>query len=225
MFGPAHYEGDAAAALAVVQANPLATLTTSADPVPYATHLPIVVPEDTEKALRDGAQDLRGLRLVGHLNRANPHWSRLASGPSAGLLIFRGPNGYISPEVYGYTPAAPTWNFVSVHVRGTIRPLAAGEETLGVIRRTVRELEGRFGRGWDMTSSLGYFDRIVPAVGAFEVHVEQVDGMFKLSQEQSEQARERTTRHFAGSPDGTHRELAAWMERCPMSPLPDTEGR
>lgn len=225
MYVPKHYEGDPAAALAVVRANPLATLVTSADPVPFATHLPVVVPEDTDRALEGGPQDLLGHRLIGHMNRANPHWSRLAEGSTSGLLIFRGPGGYISPTVYGYTPAAPTWNFVSVHVRATLTPLPPGEQTLGVVRRTVRELEGRFGREWDMTDSIGYFERIVPGVGAFEVQVEQVDGMFKLSQEQSDPVRDETVRHFGSSPHGTHRELACWMERFASDQLPETEGR
>lgn len=225
MFVPNHYEGDPAAALAVVRANPLATLVTSADPVPFATHLPVVVPRETDLALRDGPQDLVGRRLIGHLNRANPHWSRLADGATSGLLIFRGPGGYISPTVYGYTPASPTWNFVSVHVQATITPLPAGEQTLGVVRRTVEELEGRFGHGWDMTDSLGYFEQIVPGVGAFEIAVEKVEGMFKLSQELAGPVREGTIHHFGSSSQGTHRELACWMERFTTDQLPETEGK
>ncbi|RDG39819.1 FMN-binding negative transcriptional regulator [Streptomyces corynorhini] len=222
MYVPAHYRGSPEAALAVVRAGPLATLVTGADPVPFATHLPVIVPPEVEQALRDGPADLRGHRLIGHMNRANPHWRHIASGEHPSLLIFRGPDGYISPEIYGYTPAAPTWNFTAVHVRGTLRPLPAGEETLRVIHRTVRALEGRFGRRWDMRESLDYFDKIVPAVGAFELDVEEVDGMFKLSQELNEETREKTTQHFATSEHGTHRDLANEMERvnaarCPMS--------
>ncbi|MDQ1034633.1 transcriptional regulator [Streptomyces sp. V3I8] len=213
MYVPAHYRGSPAAAVTLVRASPLATLLSSADPVPYATHLPAVIPEATADALRSGPVDLNGHRLAGHMNRANPHWRHIADGETPALLIFRGPNGYVSPEVYDYSPAAPTWNFTAVHVRGTLRPLPAGEATRTVVRRTVQELEGRFGFGWDMTDSLEYFDRIISAVGAFEVEVEQVDGMFKLSQEQSDGVRTKVTRHFSECPHTGYRDLAHAMEQ------------
>ncbi|MFG2139952.1 FMN-binding negative transcriptional regulator [Streptomyces sp. NPDC048650] len=221
MYVPAHYQGSSAAAVDVVRAGPLATLVTGADPVPYVTHLPAVLPEDVAEALASGPADLRGHRVLGHLNRANPHWRHLTAGQPS-VLVFQGPGGYVSPDVYGYHPAAPTWNFTAVHLRGTVHPLPAGDETRRVIHRTVHQLEGRFGRQWDMAESLDYFDKILPAVGAFELHVEEVDGMFKLSQELTPETRDRTTRHFAASPHGTHRELARDMARwttaaCPLS--------
>ena len=211
MYVPEFYQGSPSAAVALVRANPLAILTTSADPVPHATHVPAVLPAATADALSRGPADLRGHRLIGHLNRANPHWQQISQGETPALLIFRGPDGYVSPEVYGYAPAAPTWNFTAVHVRGTLRPLPAGEATLAVIHQTVQELESRFGLGWDMTDSLDYFARIVLGVGAFEMEVEHVDAMFKLSQEQSENVRDTVTRHFLECPHGTHRELAHQM--------------
>ncbi|MFJ9581172.1 FMN-binding negative transcriptional regulator [Streptomyces sp. NPDC101191] len=223
MYVPDHYRGSPAAALEVVRAGPLATLVTGAEPVPFATHLPVVLPAEVETALAAGPADLRGHRLLGHLNRANPHWERLSEGAQPALLIFRGPHGYLSPEVYGYTPAAPTWNFTAVHVRGTLRPLPPGEETLAVIHRTVEVLEGRFGQGWDMKGSLEYFERIVPGVGAFELDVAEVDGMFKLSQELKPDTRERTTCHFAASEHGTHRQLASMMAGF-ETPQPDVKG-
>ncbi|MFC9286222.1 FMN-binding negative transcriptional regulator [Streptomyces sp. NPDC057052] len=216
MYVPPQYQGNPESALAVVRAHPLATLTTNATPVPHATHLPLVIPPDTDLLLSDGPQDLRGHRLIGHLNRANPHWAALAEATDGtpALAIFSGPGSYLSPTVYRRVPAAPTWNFVSVHIRGTLRVLPQGQETLDVVRRTVEELEGRFGLGWDMTDSLDYFRRIVPGVGAFELHVEQVDGMFKLSQEQPEEVRDRAVRHFGPGSKGAHPELSCWMARA-----------
>jgi transcriptional regulator len=75
----------------------------------------------------------------------------------------------------------------------------------------VRVLEDRFGAGWDMTASLGYFERIVPAVGALEIRVDRVESMFKLSQDQSVERQTKVAGSFARSDRGTHRELAAQM--------------
>jgi transcriptional regulator len=44
-------------------------------------------------------------------------------------------------------------------------------DTLCVVKATAAEFEKNFGNSWDMTDSLGYFDRLLPGVGAFRVSV------------------------------------------------------
>ncbi|MFC6085312.1 FMN-binding negative transcriptional regulator [Sphaerisporangium aureirubrum] len=210
MFVPSHYRPpDSSWMVEIIKNNPLAQLTSNGEPgdVPFATHLP-VVPE----SLDDEAADLAGSVLLCHLNRANPHWSALEDG-TAVLLTFTGPHAYVTPAVYEYTPAAPTWNFTAVHVRGTVEKIDSIVETLGVVTATVRAFESRFGSDWDMTGSIDYFRKIVPAVGAFRVRVTGAQGMFKLSQEQSSEARDRVRRSFLGNPSARHREVAGLMDR------------
>ncbi|MFD0070658.1 FMN-binding negative transcriptional regulator, partial [Streptomyces sp. NPDC127574] len=158
--------------------------------------------------------DLPGATLLGHMNRANPHWAALESG-SVLLLTFTGPHSYVSPTVYEVTPAAPTWNFTAVHVRGVVEKIDSVQETLGVVESTVRAFEGRFGNGWDMTASLGYFRKIAPAVGAFRFTVTGAEGMFKLSQEQPGEVRERVRESFGQSACTYKRETAGLMSRLP----------
>ena len=196
-YGPA----DPAQVREVVSGYPLALLSTNGIGTPYATHVPVIV-RDPDTA--DGG--LAGATLVGHMNRANPHWVALSGGVRA-LLVFAGPHGYVSPTVYGTTPAAPTWNFVSVHVRGTLRPIEDRRASLGVVVATVRALESRFGDSWDMRPSLDYFRRILPGVGAFTVQVESAEAMFKLSQEQTPEIRQRVVRSFASGNAGQLAEL------------------
>ncbi|MDR6315949.1 transcriptional regulator [Actinoplanes couchii] len=154
--------------------------------------------------------DLAGITLLTHMNRKNPLWASLRDGVRV-LVIFQGPRGYVSPTVYGVSPAAPTWNFTVVHAHGVVRLIEAGEPTLRVVKHTVQVLERRFGAGWDMTGSIGYFERIVPAVGALEIHVDAVESMFKLSQDQPAELQAKVAAAFAGSGRGTHRELAEQM--------------
>jgi transcriptional regulator len=177
VYTPAHFhDPDGTWAADLVRSNPLALLASNgADCSPHATHLPIVT--QTLDA------DLAGTRLLGHMNRANPHWAALESGTPV-VASFTGPHAYVSPAVYEVSPAAPTWNFTAVHVRGTLTKLDPGESTLAVVRATVAAFDARFGTGWDMSDSVDYFRRIVPAVGAFHLDVTSVEGMFKLSQEQ-----------------------------------------
>jgi transcriptional regulator len=129
------------------------------------------------------------------------------------LLTFTGPHGYVTPTIYEYTPAAPTWNFTSIHVRGTVQKIDSLEETLEVVMATVRTFESRFGSDWDMTESIGYFRKIVPGVGAFRVQVSGAEGMFKLSQEQSREVRDQVQRSIGSHPSTRYRAVACLMNR------------
>jgi transcriptional regulator len=131
------------------------------------------------------------------------------------VLTFTGPHSYVSPTVYEVTPAAPTWNFTAVHVRGVVEKIDSMEETLDVVESTVRAFEGAFGDGWDMTESLDYFRKIAPGVGAFRYTVTGADGMFKLSQEQPGEVRERVRQSFGQSGCTYKRETAGLMSRLP----------
>jgi len=197
--------------VAIMTSYPLALMTSNGAPgeVPFATHLPVITDPEL---INEKSADLSGSTLVCHMNRANPHWSAIEDG-SAVLLTFSGPHAYVSPTIYEINPAAPTWNFTSVHVRGTVEKVVSIEETLGVVQATVRAFEGKFGNNWDMTGSVGYFRQIVPGVGAFRVLVTGADGMFKLSQEQCPEVQDRVQLSFSQNSCTRHREVAGLMDR------------
>ncbi|WP_395576990.1 FMN-binding negative transcriptional regulator [Streptomyces sp. BK79] len=221
MYAPTHFAtDDITRVVELIQANPLACFVTTQDDVPVASHIPVVFASDDDLT---GLTDLVGVKMYGHLNVVNPQYTALADGDRA-LVVFQGSHGYISPTVYDRVPAAPTWNFSAVHVRGRIRLLDPGEPALKVVRRTVSALEGRFGQGWDMTESLPYFRKIVPGVGAFEIEPEAVDSIFKLSQDQPADVRDKVGAWFRGSDVGTHRALAEEMCRHRPTARPHQEG-
>jgi transcriptional regulator len=178
---------------------------------PFATHLPVITDPRWEG---HPAADLAGMHLLGHMNRANPHWAALETG-TAILLTFTGPHAYVSPTVYGFTPAAPTWDFTSVHVHGVVEKIESMDDTLGVVQATVQAFEKGFGDSWDMSASLDYFRKIVPGVGAFRVQVTKAEGMFKLSQEQRPEIRERVVQSFAGRGCTRHAQTADLISRLP----------
>ncbi|MET7297328.1 FMN-binding negative transcriptional regulator [Embleya sp. NPDC005575] len=212
MFVPRMYrEPDAQWIVELMRRNPLALLMTNGGDTegPYGTHLPVI--PDPESAV-DGLADLTGATLLGHMNRGNPQWKALRPAMPA-VLSFAGPHTYVSPAIYRFTPAAPTWNFTAAQVRGVIDKIESVEETLSVVRSTVRDLESGFGYGWDMSESIDYFRKILPAVGAFRFTITRAEAMFKLSQEQSSETRDRVCSHFAQEGSGTQRETAEYMSR------------
>lgn len=215
MFVPSSYrEPDSSWKIDLIRENPLALAVSNGSPggVPFATHLPVI--RDPAQDATELADDLSGLALLAHMNRANPHWKALEDGDAV-LLTFAGPHSYVSPTVYQVTPAAPTWNFTSVHVRGVVEKFDSMDDAMDVVQATVRAYERDFGTGWDMSESLGYFRKIGPAVGAFRVRVTGTDGMFKLSQEQPGEVRERVRESFAGSACTHKRATAELIGRLP----------
>ncbi len=208
MFVPAPYRAPDGTWIAeLMRDHPLALMTSNGPDGPHATHLPIIPAPGGEPAPNE-----EGSVLWGHMNRANPHWKALRDNAQV-LVVFTGPNAYVSPSVYRTSPAAPTWNFTAAHVRGVIQKIDSPDETLEVVRSTVRTFEAAFGTGWDMTGSMDYFHRILPAVGAFRLTVVRAEGMFKLSQEQESEVRERVRSSFAQCGQGAHQEVAAMMSR------------
>lgn len=184
MFVPDDYQAsDKSWVEEVIENNPLALLLTNGSPRPFATHLPVIT-------IAGVGNSLEGMELWGHMNRANPHWKSLTDTPQ-GTLVFGGASSYISPAWYETAPAAPTWNFISVHLHVIIDPLPPGEQTLEVVAETSRRLESRFGAGWNQDHSIEYFRRILRGVGAFKMTVEASDAMFKLSQDKDAATKER----------------------------------
>lgn len=199
----------------LIRDNPLALAVTNGDDEtgPFATHLPVI----PDPALGQLPDQLTGSVLLGHMNRANPHWRALRSGQTI-LLSFTGPHAYVSPAVYEITPAAPTWDFTAVHVRGVLEVTDSLDETLAIVSATARLYEERFGAGWDQTESIEYFRKIVPGVGAFRVTVTVAESMFKLSQEQPAEVRERVLRSFGAHAGSRQRAVAELMSRLPSAP-------
>lgn len=213
MFVPEHYRSaDQRWPLRIVRDNPLGMLITSdGAQAPHTTHLPVILAApDVERLQQGGAWP--DTLLQGHMNRANPHWKVLADGQQA-RVVFSGPDSYVSPAVYDEWPAAPTWNFVSVHVRGTVRVVEDDEEALGIVSTTAQELENRFGEELALDSAAQYFRRILLGVGAFEVRVHECDAMFKLSQERDRDVRRSVADWCAIRPRGRSNDLATVMRR------------
>ncbi|MDV5148922.1 FMN-binding negative transcriptional regulator [Streptomyces sp. SBC-4] len=226
MFVPAAYrQPDPSWTVDMIRSNPLALLVT-ADPLGpgvHATHVPVILDPTagnpaagdataSDPAVGDAAVgDAAEIVLLGHMNRANPHWEAVDAGEA--LVVFTGPHSYVSPTTYHTTPAAPTWNFTSVHVRGPVRRLGQSEPTLAVVQATVRAYEAEFGTGWDMSESVDYFRKILPGVGAFRIHARRTEAMFKLSQDQPSEIRERVRESFGSDPTGRRGEVADLMCR------------
>ncbi|TAG64858.1 MAG: FMN-binding negative transcriptional regulator, partial [Burkholderiales bacterium] len=97
----------------IIQSSPLATLVTDSRDRLEANLLPLEWFDASERG-----------QLRGHVARNHPLFSNTRPG-SDSLVVFQGPNAYISPRWYvngqKSRRVAPSWNYVAVEVRGKIR--------------------------------------------------------------------------------------------------------
>lgn len=148
---------------------PLATLVVAMAEGMEATHIPLL--------LRDGV-------LVGHVARGNPIAE--ADGMAA-VAIFHGPEHYISPGLYATKASdprvVPTWNYVAVHVHGTVRTFTEPERLRAVVADLTAYFEGQRAEPWHIDDAPGeYVDKLLGGITGISIAVERVEGKWKVSQ-------------------------------------------
>lgn len=171
MYIPPHFaEADPAEVARLITDCPLATVVAQTDEGLVANHLPILTEADGT--------------MIGHVARANRLHEVLPDGAEV-LLIFRGQDGYVSPNWYPSKAdthkAVPTWNYQVVHVRGRIRWDDSDKFKRRAVALLTRKMEGA--AGWKMGDApRDYLDGMLAAIVGFEVAVDQMIAKSKLSQ-------------------------------------------
>jgi transcriptional regulator len=206
MYVPALFaETDAATLFALLREHPLGALVTHTARGLDANHLPFLVDENR------GAKGT----LVAHVARANPLWREAAAGDEV-LVVFRGANGYVSPNWYPSKHEThrhvPTWNYEAVHVHGRIRIIDDETYGRGVVARLTREHESRLPEPWRMGDApADYLAEELAHIVGIEVEITRLEGKRKLSQN-------RTPADFEGAVQGVdgsgNAALAAAMRRA-----------
>ncbi len=152
-------------------------LSVNADIGPLLSHIPFQLSKD-------------GNFLEAHLVRSNPIVRQLEN-PLKAVLAVSGPDGYISPDWYDVENQVPTWNYVAVHLRGTLARLA-DSELHGVLSRLSANMENRLlpKKPWvsdkmDQEIYRKMQRQIVPV----KMEVTDIQGTWKLGQNKTEEVR------------------------------------
>ena len=158
--------------------HPFAFLTGS-DPTgkQVATQIPLLVEE------RDGEWYLQG-----HIMRNTDHYNAFIKNPQI-LAVFTGPQSYVSASWYTDSQIGSTWNYMSVHIKGNIRFLPE-EGLISFMQKLTLKFENNNTNSPTFYDNLpkGYIKRMLPAIVAFEIKVEEMENVFKLSQNRDEQS-------------------------------------
>ncbi len=99
------------------------------------------------------------------------------------LVVFVGKHTYVSATWYSNKNVASTWNYMSVHVKGNIRFLD-NEALKEVLQLTSLYFENNNEQSPTTFENLppSYYQAIMKAIVAFEIEIQNIEAIFKLSQ-------------------------------------------
>ena len=167
MYPPKHHQDDNIDhMIEVIKHYPLATIISIKDEMPFITHLPLIY-EDRHK-------------LIGHIDIHNPQ-AELLKDDLPITVIFSGPDCYISPSVYESTQL-PTWNYIKVHLKGTIKTIHNKTALKQSLIRMTEFLEAPE-HNYKLEANNQIMDRIIDYITLFEITITDWEGKFKLSQD------------------------------------------
>lgn len=131
--------------------------------------------------------------LRAHVARANPVWRDVASGGEA-LVIFRGPDGYVSPAWYPSKTetgkVVPTWNYAVVHAHGALRVIDDRAWLRAFVEKLTDRHEAARPEPWHLTDApADYIDSMVAAIVGIEMPITKLIGKWKVSQNRPAQDR------------------------------------
>jgi transcriptional regulator len=181
MYLPTHFEETRPDVLhALIRSQPLGLLITLNDTGLQANPVPFLL--DTDPAAGPGI-------LRAHVARANPVWRESRSDVEA-LVVFQGPQAYVSPGWYpskaAHGKVVPTWNYVTVQARGTLRAIDDAAWVRTFITRLTAQHEAAQARPWAVADAPAeYIDTLTRAIVGIEISLSALTGKWKVSQNRS----------------------------------------
>lgn len=199
MYTPKTFEFEnQAEKIAFMKQYSFATIITSADHIPIATHLPFFI-DDSEGRLL----------LSSHFAKANEHTRYLENNTS--LIIFSEPHAYISPAHYDKHESVPTWDYISVHAYGKAKILDNESSKLKVLEEMINFYDKAYIEQWNSFSDK-FRTNMMKGIIAFEFEVHDLQGQKKLSQNKSVKEREHIIENLEKSNDSVEKSLASYIK-------------
>ena len=187
--------------IAFMQRYSFATIVTTVNGIPEATHLPFLVKDENGKEY-----------LLSHFAKANPQSSQIIDNTS--LVIFTEPHAYISPTNYEKEENVPTWNYIAVHAYGKASLIEEVAKKAELLQHTIEFYDKGYLQQWDGLSEQ-YKSKMMKGIAAFQIEVTDLQAKKKLSQNRSEQEQKNIIHSLSKSADTNEQEIAAYMSKLP----------
>jgi transcriptional regulator len=210
MYVPKHFEEKDLTDIAeLIREFGFATLVSTVDGLPWATHIPLGLHID-----EDG-----DWKLHGHIARANPQWRSFADQADV-LAIFMGPHSYVSPSWYDQKNV-PTWNYKAVHIYGKVS-IIEGEALVQMLRGLMKRYESAHAE-----TPLAYDDlpkelleKDLRGLVGLEISIETIQASSKLSQNRNDASYASVIDNLKKINAYDSKRVAEEMERRRVTPKP-----
>jgi transcriptional regulator len=167
---------------------------------PVATQIPVFIDEKDEKYF-----------LTGHIMRNTDHHTAGEQNKNV-LAVFTGPHTYVSATWYT-KPVGSTWNYMSVFANGTIR-FGDEDELIAILKRLTLHYENGNTESTTVFDNLPaeYTTRMMKAIVPFEIEINDLQHVFKLSQDRDEKSYDNIIQELKKQ-DGDGKIIAEIMEQ------------
>ncbi|MBS1517098.1 MAG: FMN-binding negative transcriptional regulator [Bacteroidetes bacterium] len=164
------------------------------------THIPFVLKRE---------MGIKGT-LYGHIARANQQWKNISEEV---LVIFPGAHKYISSSWYETDQSVPTWNYISVHVYGSISITEDRDNKTRHVSELVNHFENiKSGYSLDNLNK-EYFEGLLNGIVSFEIVITELEGKEKLSQNHQEERQLRVIKKLEENPDTDSLIISSGMKK------------
>lgn len=196
---PIFHDADTRKNLDYARARGFGVLAVSGGSAPMLSHVPFLL---------DAAGTFADLHLV----RSNPI-ARALSDPMTAKIAVIGPDSYVSPDWYGIADQVPTWNYIAVHLTGTLSRLPQ-EEMHAMLDRQSAAYEAKLvpKPPWKtdkMTPEV--LDKMMRMIVPCRFEVSGVDGTWKLSQNKPDEVRLRAAQEVGSYGFGSEVEIISQL--------------
>jgi len=120
--------------------------------------------------------------LLGHIALRNPQYAYLRDNPDA-LILFTGPQAYMSPNLLSDRDWAPTWNYAVLRMK--VRVKFVPEETDQAVAQLVAQQESDQQTPWSSDEMGARYDQLAKYIIAFRATIITCDATFKLGQDET----------------------------------------
>jgi transcriptional regulator len=175
MYTPSSFkENDPSIALQLIRDYNFGLLISNGNPSPLITHLPFMVESSEGKPVK----------LITHMARANKHWRSIEDGQEV-LCVFNGPHTYISPSWYEDRVTVPTWNYATVHVRGSVRHIHDEDRLRKIVTDLTHHMESRVESNWDLSEGEETIPIELKAIVGMDIEIRSCVTKLKFNQNRS----------------------------------------
>jgi len=175
---------------------------------PVATQIPVFMDEKEGKYF-----------LTGHIMRNTDHHKAFEQNKNV-LAVFTSPHTYVSATWYANPSVGSTWNYMSVHAKGTIR-FGDTDELISILKRLTLHYENNNTASATVFDNLPaeYTERMMKAIVPFEIEISDLQHVFKLSQDRDETSYDNIIQQLKKK-DGDAKTIAAIMEKRKSKTFP-----